>query len=189
MISLLGRKYIKNNPINLPSLVLLLVLFVYDVFEECEKGFLTTFVPGLHKASVALASRRAAPAEMGHFVGVILLLLVYSALLLRIVNLADRQITPHLGWEILGGFLFHAVCVHLDRPAFATHWLSPAEMLHGVGALVLVPRTGLGVHLLSRSEGSWGEGCKDLGLLQLRGRPQMAFSRVNGGFICQIRPA
>lgn len=64
------------RPIQISSLVLPLVLFVYDVFEECEKGFLTALIPGLHEASVALASRRAAPAEMVHFVGAVLLLLI-----------------------------------------------------------------------------------------------------------------
>lgn len=106
-----------------------------------------------------------------------------------IVVLVGCQLASHLGRESLGGFLLDAVRVHLDGPALAAHWLSPTEMLHGVRALVLVRWAGFWVHLLSSCEGDWGQECEDLVLLLLGGRLQMAFSGVDGGFICQIRPA
>lgn len=130
--------------LHIPSLVLLLVVFIDDVFEEREKGFLTALIPGFHKSSVALAGRRAAPAEMVHFVGPILfLLLVRDVLFQGVVDIVGGQLTPHLSWEGLCRFLLYAVGVDLNGPALASHWLAPTEMLHGVRALVLVPGAGL----------------------------------------------
>lgn len=50
------------------SFLLLLSVFVDDVLEEREQWPLAMLIPALHEAAVALAGRRAAPAEVLHLV-------------------------------------------------------------------------------------------------------------------------
>ena len=106
-----------------------------DILEQCEQRFLAALVPALHETPVALAGRGLAPAEVVHLVAILLHLL--RPLLLFFLQHLVPQLSPHLPREALGGVVQArgGGGEHLDGTAFAAHWLAPAEVLHGVGAL------------------------------------------------------
>lgn len=128
-----------------PRIFLLLGVLDHDVSEQSEQGLLAPLVPGLHEATVTLAGWRLVPPEVAHLVGPVLLLLNGGlrvltgqvALLQGIVQVMG-QVTPFLLWVGPSGLLLRHSSVHLDWPTLAPHGFAPAEVLHGIGALILM---------------------------------------------------